>query len=251
MDSKQRYNRKRIFMQRCTYAKTKEVLLNEDALSYYLLGAFVTDGNVMQDKSRTNSFKCHICSKDKDWLELIQNFIGNEGKLRQDKPITKNSYSLWIYNKDIYDWLVSHECIPNKSISVKLPNIPDLYFKDFLRGCMDGDGCISKCKYKSSKNGRYYEQIATYLCGASFDLLKPISEKLNIMGFKHSFVNINPKNKKINNKIISINHTQYRILFSGYKRAAPFLKWVYDSSVSMPRKYNLAQSIIRSRYHKS
>lgn len=232
-------------MQRCDYKKTKEILFQENNLSYYILGAFITDGNVHQDKSRTNSFKCSLSSKDKDWLQIINLSIGNDGRLRQDKPITKNSYGLWIYNKDIYDWLVSHNCVPNKSISAKLPHIPENCFKDFLRGCIDGDGCISRAHYKGSKNGKTYEQITVYLCGASIDLLLPISHILNGLGFEHSFITIKPTSHKMDDRIIIGKNIQYRIQFCGYKKCVPFLKWLYDTqTISMPRKKKLAEEII-------
>src|SRR5690349_14227921 len=135
------------------YAKTKQILNAENQLSYYLLGAFITDGNVHKDKSRTNSFKCSLHSKDKEWLDSINHILDQEGKIR----VGKTCHSLWFYNQDIYQWLISHNCTPNKSLTVQLPNVPNIYFRDFVRGCLDGDGCITRGNYKGN-NGKTYEQ---------------------------------------------------------------------------------------------
>lgn len=228
-------------LERCTYTKTKEILFAENELSYYLLGAFITDGNVIQDKSRTNSFKISLASKDKDWLELIRKELGGEGNLRETK---NNQYELRLYGKQIYDWLVQHSCTPKKSLSVKMPDVPAQYLKDFLRGCMDGDGSISITRYKATKNKKIYKTISTYLCGSSYDFILAISHKLNELGFIHNLLTIKPVDGNINGQIINSKNKHYRIQFSGYKRGLPYLTWLYlDSKISMPRKQKLFKEI--------
>lgn len=233
-------------LKRCTYEKTKEIFFKENELSYYLLGAFITDGNVIQDKSRTNSFKISLSSKDKDWLELIQHEFEGEGRLKQTKG---NQYELRLYNKKIYDWLIQHGCTPRKSLSLTMPNIPEQYFKDFLRGCMDGDGSISITHYKATKNAKTYSTISIYLCGSSLDFIRSISEKLNKLGLKHNLLTINTEKNHINGKLIGSKNPNYRIQFSGRKRGTPFLEWLYhDCKLAMPRKQNLAIKILNNDF---
>lgn len=225
------------------YSKTKEILSAENELSYYLLGAFITDGNIIQDKSRTNSFKSTLYSKDKDWLELINTRINNEGKLRLHNK--NNLYGLWFYNKFVYDWLITHNCIPNKSLTIQFPDIPEEYLKHFLRGCFDGDGCISKCNYKATKNKKIYEQITVYLCSANKEFLLKISEKLELLEFKFGFVTIPPKPNYIGSHLITSKNNMYRIQIGGHKKCAKFLHWLYQPNLlSMPRKRDLAMNII-------
>lgn len=117
--SKQKYNTNHL------------ILLNEDDISYYLLGAYITDGNVEKKK---NSY-----SKDFDWIESIKNILS------PDRPIyskLNKLFTLKISDIKTYNWLLSKGCIANKSISVKFPNVPENYIPDFIRGCIDGDGCI-------------------------------------------------------------------------------------------------------------
>lgn len=230
-------------LQRCTYKNTKKVLNNEDALSYYLLGAFITDGNICQDKSRTNSYKISLCSKDLDWLELIQNSLGGDGTIRKNH---KSAFTLWLYGKDIYDWFISNNCGPNKSLTQELPSVPDIYLQDFLRGCMDGDGCISLSKYKSSKNKKLYTQLTTYLCTGSEQFANQLSNKLYELIFLHSLIRIKNKPRIINGRKIVSNNYMYRLQFSGFKRGIPFLKWIYDNEmIAMPRKKQIAQNILQ------
>jgi len=229
-------------LQRCTYENTKKVLNNEDALSYYLLGAFITDGNLIQDKSRTNSFKISLCSKDIDWLELIQKELGGDGNIRDT---CNNSSTLFLYGKDIYNWFVEHKCCPKKSLTQELPDIPDIHFNDFLKGCIDGDGSIYRSQYKAHNN-KTYEQTTVYLCGASENFLLTISDKLNDINFKHSVIQQKPKNKVINGRVVYSKHNMYKIQFSGHKKCVKFLHWLYSSdTISMPRKKLIAESILQ------
>lgn len=114
-----------------------QTFYNEDNISYYLLGAFMSDGCVYKRKNRPNSKIVTLTSKDKDWLELINNIIC------PDKPILKhgkNCYRLMYMSSDLGTWLESKGCSSAKSLTLQFPNIPSKYLSDFIRGCWDGDG---------------------------------------------------------------------------------------------------------------
>jgi hypothetical protein len=235
---------------RGNYEKTLSVLSEERNNAYYILGAFVTDGNVILDVSRTNAAKCALFSKDKDWLEDINYIIGNNGKLRFSK---KKIWELWFYNKDIYNWLVSHGCVPNKSLTLKFPFIPKEFLPDFIRGCIDGDGCISSCEYtKTNKNtGKIYkyQKNTVYLCSASRNFLLSLDEILNQQGFSHSFCELKQSLSVVNGKcVIPTQKFIYRIS-CGDRSAAKLLQWIYypDHILSMSRKKKLAEQVI-NRY---
>ena len=229
------------------YSKTLEILNSKNSLAYYILGAFVTDGNICIDSS-CNGAKCSLTSKDADWIQLIHNVIGNEGSFRFRKD---GRAELWLYNRAIYDWFNDNGCTPNKSLNLKLPEVPLEFLPDFIRGCIDGDGSISSSQYKKyskDKTKEYsYTKTTCYLCSASDSFLPALHDKLLQLNFNHSFVKLK-SSSGISGDGRLIKPKQdfiYRISF-GDRTAANFLKWCYypGHQISMPRKANLALEAI-------
>src|SRR5208337_1932716 len=100
------------------YKKYKlETFYNEDDVSYYLLGAFITDGNVEKHNKR----ECSILSNDEDWLLSMQSYISDNNLIYRNK--IKNDVKTYpvmrVYSKEICSWLITHNCIPKKSLIVK------------------------------------------------------------------------------------------------------------------------------------
>lgn len=227
-----------------TYTETKKILFEEGANAYYLLGAFITDGNVYKRKNKNHTTECSLSSKDKDWLIAIQKLLNNEPIIKSKNT---NLYELRIYNEDVFNWLVSKECVPCKSLTIKMPAIPDQYLPDFIRGCIDGDGSISISKYQQHKNGKTYDRIkkSIYLCGSSYDFLQTLHAKLISIGMVCGLYTIHKKDTMVNGKLIIAKHPHYRIIFND-KCAVTFAQWLYYAGhiISMPRKLAKANEII-------
>ena len=69
-----------------------------------------------------------------------------------------------------YDWLISLGLTPAKSLTLGPLGVPDEYFVDFFRGCIDGDGSIVTYvdRYNTFKNRRYvYTRVYLSLVSAS------------------------------------------------------------------------------------
>jgi hypothetical protein len=233
------------------YSKTLEVLNQYGSFAYYLLGAFISDGNVFLDKNKPNTSKCSLSSKDDDWCMAIHTALNQEPKFRYRKD---GRAELWFYNKDFFDWMVKNKCVPKKSLIVEFPQVPQEFLPDFIRGCMDGDGCITTCSYKKqSKNKtKVYEYIkdTAYLCSASENFLKSFHSILDEQGLTHSFCAVKAS-RGISSRgtpIIPTQEYMYRVSF-GNKSAKEFLEWVYypGHQISMPRKKVLAEQVI-NRY---
>ncbi len=108
------------------------VFNNEDDISYYLLGAFITDGCVYINNINKKSinYAIQLSSCDIDWLNDIKNIIGVNLKLHKFKD---NYYGIRIIRNEIAQWFINHGCLPRKTLNVKLPIIPNKYMPDFLR----------------------------------------------------------------------------------------------------------------------
>ena len=221
-----------------SYNCNSKIFTDENALSYYLLGAYMSDGNVEKNTNRIG-----IISKDKEWIESIRDLISPESPLQ-----TSNESRAFIFrfsSKEVRDWLVKNECVPCKSLICKMPNIPDEYFRDFVRGVFDGDGSVS-CKFEIGKDGITRSKIlSAYICSGSKTFLNELYSQFcleSIHCLNRSFSSRDSKMK--DGRIIHPTGTENRIVFNA-QFCYHFLKWLYypNHQVHLERKYLKALEI--------
>ncbi len=91
-------------------------------------------------------------------LETFKQCLGIDAKIGVAKKKTGDvSYRVQFSNVQFYDWLLRIGLFPAKSYTIGRIDIPDKFFRDYFRGCIDGDGSIQT--YKDSYNvyrGRRY-----------------------------------------------------------------------------------------------
>src|ERR1019366_94122 len=161
-----------------TYKYKLETLTAENDISYYLLGAFITDGCIHVAKTKKSPISASIASCDYDWLELIRK------QLCPKKPIikTETCFRTFYTYKKMTDWFIDHGVLPNKSLTCKVPNIPEQFIPDFLRGCIDGDGSLGlynksyKLKDGTKKIYKNIKNINCSLTSGSKDFINGISK---------------------------------------------------------------------------
>lgn len=211
---------------------------NEDAISYYLLGAFMTDGNVYKRKNTAITKIITLTSKDNDWLEKINQFIC------PNKPILKhnNCYRLAYYSTELANWLISKGCTPRKSLTLQFPIIPNEYILDFIRGCWDGDGSLSFTK--SGTKGKNYQRQANLTSG-SLSFCDGLSQTLNQLGINCKIYEHGRKERMIEGRMLKPSEC-YRVVLSSGKNVYNLVKLLYPigTQLYMPRKYDIAQKII-------
>ncbi len=193
----------------------------------YVLGFIAADGSI-QDASYMRGKYLSICSSDKEILEKIKVVMDSGHTIVTLKPrefymnekiyISKEKYMLRIGSHEIYDDLVSLGITPNKSKTINLPNIPSDYAKDFFRGYLDGDGCISIYEKKKRLS-------VTFTSGSEL-FLKQLAAMISMSA-------------GIKTHNVFSNHRAFQIKYST-KEAGPLLKYIYSdaaSSVYLKRKY--------------
>lgn len=122
----------------------------------YWLGFIYADGWIShsQDRGQTQlEFGMKLQARDLKALQDLNNELGGvhsitpihiEKKLFNRNQVTiSNCYSLRVYSRPLVRDLMSHSITFNKSHNPIYPEIEEKYFFDFLRGYIDGDGCIS------------------------------------------------------------------------------------------------------------
>lgn len=132
----------------------------------YALGLMATDGNLSSDRR-------HITFVSKD-LDLVQTFRKCLGVTSQTRPTRSrrggtNHRVQWC-NRRVYDWFIGVGLTPAKSLTLGPLAVPDAFFADFFRGCIDGDGSVLVYtdRYHSAKKEHYvYERLYVSIVSAS------------------------------------------------------------------------------------
>jgi hypothetical protein len=90
-----------------------------------------------------------LCIKDINHLYKLQKDLEANNIV---KSIKDNKYCKTRFGSRILcNHLINLGCIPKKSLVLKFPNINNIYYRDFIRGVFDGDGCI----YIGKKNKQW------------------------------------------------------------------------------------------------
>ena len=100
-----------------------------------------------------------MSSKDIDLLATVRRCLAQP-----------NVFEIQWGDRAFYDWLVAIGLTPAKSLTLGPIAIPDEVFRDFLRGCIDGDGSIVTYvdRFNTSKNAKYvYDRLFVSLVSAS------------------------------------------------------------------------------------
>ncbi len=209
------------------YSYNVEIFRHKNDTFYYLLGALITDGNIF---TAVGCYKIQLTSKDADWIGILRKELNCPAY-----PTKDGHKNLTINSKEICRILLANGLTPNKSLTSEVPNIPDEYLADFVRGCMDGDGSIP--------NGI---NVQTYLYSSSIHFLTDMRNILTARNILSHIYEIKKSPYTLKNgKTIIPRHNYYRLTITD-GAAKRFLSWVYydGHKLSMPRKNKLAQQLL-------
>ena|SRR3989344_9278270 len=124
----------------------------------YIVGLLATDGNLSKDGRHIN-----MRSSDKDLLKTFKTCLKLNNKIAQsvnDGYAKKPSFRIQFSNIQFYHWLLKIGLFPAKTYTIGKIKIPNLYFRDFLRGHLDGDGSVYTYidKYNNYRGRNYINQ---------------------------------------------------------------------------------------------
>ncbi|HQO37364.1 MAG TPA: LAGLIDADG family homing endonuclease [Candidatus Omnitrophota bacterium] len=115
----------------------KELRLTGSNL-WYVVGLITTDGCLSNDHRHID-----ITSKDYQLLKAVKSAASLTNKITDKyNGRGQKSYRIGLANRKFYDFLLSVGLMTNKSLILGPIDVPREYFADFLRGVIDGDGCI-------------------------------------------------------------------------------------------------------------
>ena len=197
--------------------------LTED--SSYMLGFFIADGCLMNSKNRKGTLSFGLDIQDQYMVENFKNLIGSPHKIRKDLKNKRHMASIVLTDQTVYDSIIKWG-IPKTRKTYNLDSCNMLFEqlqknnfeKDFIRGFLDGDGCIYV-----GKNSSNYISFTAYSNEFLESINNCIIRNTNVAsGF---FIRIN---------------NSHRLSFYGKDRIMKILNWIYNPSpkLFLLRKFN-------------
>lgn len=194
----------------------------------YWLGFIYADGWVINNAVGKNyELGIELCREDVQQLIDFNKELGNVHKItyaHYEKYICDNANisitdtaQIRVYSKQIVKDLISHNVLENKTLKAEYPIVDDDLFFDFLRGYIDGDGCIYVNQHKVSSS-------VVHITSSHCEVLNYIKNKLMTYGIKSN--------------IYKERDYKYRICVS-YKHAIKLLDLIYynPNVQKLNRKY--------------
>lgn len=132
----------------------------------YTLGFITADGCICKEKRSVT-----MASNDPEVLEAIKIMMQSTHRIRPPKH--DMTFQFGVFSTKIAQSLIKLGVGPRKSLTVDLPDVPDEFFWDFLRGEIDGDGHI----YPPTATSR---EIGLTITGSQF-LISSINKRLHQM----------------------------------------------------------------------
>ncbi|MBI4674666.1 MAG: DeoR family transcriptional regulator [Chloroflexi bacterium] len=198
----------------------------------YAVGIIATDGNLSPDGR-------HLCIRSADYelLETVKECLGLDNQITKTRRLLSVYYSLQWGDRAFYLWLESIGLMPAKSLILGALTLPDNFFPDFLRGVIDGDGCIRvyQDRWNTFKNPKYvYERVYVTIASGSFPFLAWIQgQTTRLCGVKGAIIK---RAKKLP------HYAQLWELKFAKKDSLTLLPWIYygDDLPCLERKHILA-----------
>ena len=186
----------------------------------YILGLLWSDGHNCVDLGKVN---IQLQEQDVDILKEINKEIKNERSLyftplNEKNENWQNTYTLTLKSYHMSKTLESYGMLNNKSLVLEFPKcVDESLYSHFIRGYLDGDGCISFNKINKTLS---VEMIGT------LNFLTSIQSLCKKQGMK-TFIT-----SKNSSDIVS------RLGFTNIKDRISFLNWIYkDAHLKIDRKY--------------
>src|SRR6266496_4172248 len=104
----------------------------------YVLGYWWADGHILKTAAGK---RVGFTSKDGSHLEQIAQVIG-VGRVAPIIVGKQTYYQLMLKRSDMFDDLINLGGAPRKSLTTTWPAIPSDWLQPFVRGFIDGDGCL-------------------------------------------------------------------------------------------------------------
>ena len=134
----------------------------------YVLGFLYADGNIIKTKRNTHFVSLQVM--DMEIVYKIRETMRSDHKINLYKKQVKGNtaYRLQIGSKELFEDLRKLGLIANKTHRIRLPKIPEVYTKNFIRGYFDGDGSVWEGRRKDRTKNTPVLQVVFTSCSIVF-----------------------------------------------------------------------------------
>ncbi len=184
---------------------------------YYWLGFLGADGCVVN-----NTLSIELKDIDKKHLEKFNSFFDNTNPIKERiNNLNVSCVKTQINSYKLIEYLKEYNIYQNKSKTYTIPEdkIPNEYTMDFIRGLIDGDGCIRI---------NNHQQISLEFCSGNQECVEQFKKILGI-----------------DNKITQDKYT-FHVQITGNKKAKVLLDKIYKDSNDnnrLDRKYSIYKTL--------
>lgn len=204
----------------------------------YVLGFFAADGNMLRNRRGGHYIEFQVT--DRSILVDIKRLTGAGQALTsrlRDKR-WKVNYRLQIGSKQWFQDLERLGFTPRKSLTLKLPPIPQEFRTAFVRGYFDGDGGVYFKKYKSKdrKNERWVF-ITRFTSGNRVFLVTLLDLLRTDANIKGGFI------------ITKANQKGFDLVLS-HRDSVALCRFMYNNGprIYLKRKYRVFQKALKTLY---
>src|SRR3989344_3504634 len=206
----------------------------------YVLGFFAADGNMIKNKRGAHFIAFY--NNDRILLEKVRTALSAGHKIGKRTHKTSGqsaTYQVQLGSKEMFNDLLRLGMTPAKSLTLRLPHIPEAYQRDFVRGYFDGDGCVyfNLLKFADRKKPRHILMVR-FTCGNRVFL-----EKLHALLRKRDV-----KGGSVRRKWKSRGFDLVLI----HRDSLALYKLMYDTvsttELYLPRKYKIFTRAIKTLY---
>lgn len=200
----------------------------------YWLGFMYADGYIANKKDGNKMFGMSLSTED---IQHIEKFKADIEATNPIKTYDSTGYGsgsqysrLLIASKKTTQDLINHGCVEHKTNILKAPiGVPDNLKHHFIRGYLDGDGCIS---YTALKDSYKVKILGT---DDLLDYIKDYIESNNIATIKHYYKR--KPEQTVSSLELGGNLQVLDFLNHIYKDATVYLDRKYERYVSLCNKY--------------
>lgn len=197
----------------------------------YMLGFIYADGS---HDENLHVLKLSVRDTDREILEHIRLELESSAPIRQSPSEKKSGMvTLLVASKHFSRRLVELGCMQSKTLKLKYPDfLPKALHRHFLRGYIDGDGCIIAGGAKRP-HGHQINFVGTPdFCG----------EATRVIG---EFTGA-----RTSTRLFTRKNTVSLVYVGGGRQVEAVLRWLYtDASIYLSRKHAKYMQIIHQREH--
>ena len=199
----------------------------------YVLGYWYADGSMYI--SERGSY-LNVTSTDKDTVYKIKSLLRSEHFIREEHSDWSNRkprFVLRIGNKTLYRSLLTLGLFPNKSLTVKFPDVPQRFLSDFVRGYFDGDGCVNLYRTKGKTQPLILRKLSVIFTSGSSKFLEGLLLNLR-------------KHLKLKQTRVYDSHRSFQLRFAT-KDSIEMFRFMYysDNNLKLDRKWEIFNEYLR------